>query len=249
VAVVGGGSSAQPWKVTFDGRRLLLKMRTAEDTLSSAIKTILSEESKAGARRIQENRLSGRRSTFGNRTPEGAPLGTRSAQLKRSIGFKVQTQRGRGVAELGTLKRTQALVYAAPHEFGATIRPVRKKWLAIPLPASLTPAGVQRWTPMEAKAGAGGKFDGTFVTEGFGGSLLIVGKLATARRKKDIGSLVALFVLKKSVKIPKRSFLAPEMVTWSGNIERRLGVALAHVLDINGALAKSGGGTGGDGAG
>lgn len=247
--MAGAASAAQPWKITFDGRRLLLKMHAAGDVLSQAISTILREESAAGARRIQENRLSGPRSTFGNRTPEGAPLGTRTAQLKRSIGFKVQIQRGRGVAELGTLKRTNALVYAAAHEFGATIRPVRKKWLAIPLPASLTPTGVQRWTPMEAKTGAGGKFDGTFVTEGFGGSLLIVGKLAGARHKADVGSIVALFVLKKSVKIPKRSFLAPEMAMWSGSIEQRLGVALAHVLDINNALAKGGGMTGGGGGG
>lgn len=237
-------TSASPWRVKFDGRRLLLKMNSADETLSAAIKAILTEESAKGARRIQENRLSGRRSMFGNRTPEGAPLGTRSAQLKRSIGFKVTTQRGRGVAELGTLKRTEALVYAAAHEFGATIRPVRKKWLTIPLPASLTPAGVQRWTAYEAKQGAGGKFDGTFVTEGFGGSLLIVGKLASARSKKDVGNLVALFVLKKSVKIPKRSFLAPEMKIWSEAIETRLGVALTHVLDTQGALAKGGPGGG-----
>jgi hypothetical protein len=75
------------------------------------------------------------------------------------------------------------------HEKGATIYPKRAKWLTVPLPAALNPNG----TPKKPTAR---DWQNTFVLKSKKGNLLIV-----QRNGKDI---TPLYVLKKSVTIPKR---------------------------------------------
>lgn len=78
---------------------------------------------------------------------------------------------------------------AAVHERGATITPKRAKYLTIPLPPALTGQGVP-------KRKSAREWQNTFVLKSKKGNLLIVQKVG-----KEI---VPLYVLKKSVTIPKR---------------------------------------------
>lgn len=79
---------------------------------------------------------------------------------------------------------------AAVHETGATIRAKNARYLTIPLPAALNPNG----TPKRPNARS---WPNTFVQQSRKGNLLIFQKQAN-------GQIVPLYVLKKSVKIPKR---------------------------------------------
>lgn len=79
---------------------------------------------------------------------------------------------------------------AAVHEKGATIHPKKAKYLTVPLPPALTSRGL----PKKPKAR---DWKDTFVLKSKRGNLLIV-------QKKQGGGLTPLYVLKKSVTIPKR---------------------------------------------
>ena len=71
-------------------------------------------------------------------------LKRRTGNLAASINSRVE-QRGRDiVGKVGTNK-----VYAAAQEYGATIKPMRAKFLAIPKPEGLTGTGVARYTPRQ----------------------------------------------------------------------------------------------------
>lgn len=79
--------------------------------------------------------------------------------------------------------------YLRTHEFGATIRAKRVKFLTIPLPAALNANG----TPKKMSAR---EWDRTFVRRSKKGNLIIF-----TRSGK---SLIPLYLLKKEVKIPPR---------------------------------------------
>lgn len=79
---------------------------------------------------------------------------------------------------------------AAVHERGAIIRPKKSKYLTIPLPAALDARGV----PLRPNARA---WKDAFIIRPKKGNLLIV-------RRSIGGGIVPLYVLKKSVRIPKR---------------------------------------------
>jgi len=79
---------------------------------------------------------------------------------------------------------------ASVHERGATIRPKRAKYLTVPLPPALTGRGLP-------KKPSARDWKNTFVLKSKKGNLLIV-------QKKGKNELTPLYVLKKSVTIPKR---------------------------------------------
>lgn len=79
---------------------------------------------------------------------------------------------------------------AAVHERGATIRPKRAKFLTVPLPGALNANG----TPKKPRAR---DWANTFILQSKKGNLLIMQKQAG-------GDLLPLYVLKKSVTIPRR---------------------------------------------
>ena len=72
-----------------------------------------------------------------------ARMRTRSGTLVRSIRAKVDGQ----TLTLAANASGADLVYASTQERGATVRPVNKKWLTVPVPGgpALTPAGVHRY--------------------------------------------------------------------------------------------------------
>jgi len=82
------------------------------------------------------------------------------------------------------------------------IRPVNKQYLAIPLPAAKTAAGVARGRPLDT-----GIFGKTFIAKSKAGNLIIFGKSVYQRGAKTgeaHGKIVPLFVLKKQVTVPVR---------------------------------------------
>ena len=113
----------------------------------------------------------------------------RTGALRRSYAYKLETPR-RDVTDIrvGVMKpgaEDKALEYAATHEFGATIKAKHSKFLAIPLDAAKTAAGVPRGGPRE--------FENTFfIKRDFGGLIM--------QRQAD-GRVVPLFVLKPEVTV------------------------------------------------
>ena len=81
-----------------------------------------------------------------------------------------------------------------------TIKPKRGKYLAIPLDAMKTKAGVARGGTAFAKQ----KFGKTFVQKSKKGNLIIFASKLKGRGKKRKSELIPLFVLKKSVTIKTR---------------------------------------------
>lgn len=84
-------------------------------------------------------------------------LRVRAGTLRRSIKGEVRTVRGSldVVVSAGRQRGGKALAYAQAQERGATIRPVRGRYLAIPLAGgpALTGAGVPRFTSPRDVAG------------------------------------------------------------------------------------------------
>lgn len=77
--------------------------------------------------------------------------GVRTGALVRSMAGKVRDITGGVEAVVSAGGRTGGadVPYARPHEDGATIRPKRGKFLAIPMPAAKTKAGVARGGPRD----------------------------------------------------------------------------------------------------
>lgn len=70
----------------------------------------------------------------------GARLGSRTGSLRRAAFAEVT---GSSLADL-TLRKGTTSKYGRIHELGGVIKPVRKKWLTIPLRAAYTKSGVSR---------------------------------------------------------------------------------------------------------
>lgn len=128
-------------------------------------------------------------------------LHRRTGTLARSFLFRVEGDR---ISNLQGVYFTN-LVYAGIHEFGGVIRPRRRKFLTIPLPAAKTAAGVAR--------GGARDFPNTFVRRGPSGNLIIY-------QKRPKGPPEPLFLLKREVRIPPRLNL---LAFW--NSQRRRHVA------------------------
>jgi hypothetical protein len=149
----------------------------AAPVLSRELKTFLEGVAEAMARR------------HGTAWPGGTSdrtLSRRSGRLIASIKESV-TVRGQRLADIeGGIG---GAVYLRTHEHGATIRPKKAKYLAIPLPEALNADG----TP---KLASPRQWKNTFVARSKNGNLLIF-----QRRGRHI---VPLYVLKREVKIRPR---------------------------------------------
>lgn len=128
-------------------------------------------------------------------------LHVRTGALKSSIQALPVTQTEHEI--IGKVVAGQKLKYAAVQEFGATIRPKKARFLAIPLRAAKTASGVARFAPRQAEAAG---YTGTFVSHG-----ILFGKQG--------GQAVPLFVLKRSVRIPARPYMRPALAVMRPKIE------------------------------
>ncbi len=92
--------------------------------------------------------------------------------------------------------------YARIQELGGTVRPVRKKWLTIPVGPALTPAGVAR--------GPARSFPGLVFRLVNPSLALLVGKAGKGKNAKE----VVYFVLRKSVRLIARLGFFPTWRAW-----------------------------------
>lgn len=125
----------------------------------------------------------------------GPVLKHRSGDLSRSVtigGVESNLQTRALSISIGS-----NIVYARIHETGGTILPRRGTYLAIPLSAAQTPTGKARFSPRNAPGP-------TFVARSKRGNLIIFQKLSS-------GGIRPLFVLKRSVVIPKRPIWEPSL--------------------------------------
>lgn len=124
----------------------------------------------------------------GQKLPKGdrtGKLAKRSGKLMRSLRGTVK---GSGDNSYGELTGSGLLEV---HEEGRTIRPKRKKYLAVPLPAALTTRG----TPKKRKPR---DWKNTFVAKSRKGNLLIF------QRMRGKGKIRPLYWLTTEVRIPAR---------------------------------------------
>lgn len=121
-------------------------------------------------------------------------LNVRTGLLRNSTTARAEFDARSGGVD--SLIRIRANVpYASTHEYGATITPKAGRYLAIPLPAAKTAAGVSRGSPRMFP-------DLFFVISSRGNPLL-------ARRDGD--GIVPMFALKERVTVPRRPFVAPAL--------------------------------------
>jgi hypothetical protein len=137
----------------------------------------------------------------------GKTLNVITGNLRRSLSSRV-IRGGNIVAAIGVIKGP-AMKYAAIHEFGGTIKPVKGQYLAIPLRAAKSGGGRPRFPggPREAAL----KYPDTFVLKRPGKNPLICATLRVKGKGKNAGKvkgILPLFVLVKSVTMPARHWLS-----------------------------------------
>lgn len=129
----------------------------------------------------------------------GDELHTRTGALKRSLAAKVT---GEGTPDLKLKLASGGVPYARLQEYGGIVRPVRAKFLAIPLEANKTAAGVARYPSPREFIAAHPKE--TFFLRS-GGTLLLMWKNPTAAAKRSSGTgrgAVPLWMFVRQVEIP-----------------------------------------------
>lgn len=140
----------------------------------------------------------------------GQVLKRRTARLADSIGYKVEEKGTSFIGGVGT-----PVVYSVIHETGGTIRAKNAKYLTIPLSDAMTPAGVVRKPARQ--------WADTFVRK-IRNNLFIF--------SKESGSPVPIFLLKKSVNIPKRPYIKPALQETKDKIFEMIGEAVKISVKI-----------------
>jgi hypothetical protein len=136
--------------------------------------------------------------------------GTTSDRLGRRIGTMTRSTRPLPVKMEGS-KVTGGLSFGAeyawthvgPSGSKVTIRPKNKKFLAIPLASAKTAAGVARGGPLS------GIWGPTFIDKG-----VIFGFSGGTKGSKS-AKPIPLFVLKRSVVVPRRIFPKEHLLDWA----------------------------------
>lgn len=148
-------------------------------------------------------------------------IARRSGALIRSINRFTKVIKERLIGIVGT-----NAVQMRALENGAVITPKRSKFLTIPLPESLTSAGVARWTAAELRASPErGGFSGTWISKSDAGNLVILGAEAGS------GKVRALFILKKKVVIPPKRPMAATVRETISEVEQMFARQLGAGLD------------------
>ena len=141
-------------------------------------------------------------------------LHVRTGALLNSVYKKVVLQGNTVIGEVGT----QGIPYARIHEFGGTILPVNKKFLAIPSEENRRPDGTPKITTQELMGGLGKSFimnNVIFLATAAGGS------------KSKYTKLTPMFYLKKSVTIPKRPYMQPAIAAKQDEILKNFGLFIS----------------------
>ena len=176
--------------------RVILKIDKLDEEVMGVIMRVFRRQSQSMANYIIIRHLTG---------------GTTSDRLARRTGTLAKSTRPRKVERKGkkvvggvVLGTEYAKVHVGEKGKVTTIRPRRAQFLAIPLSAAKTAAGVPRGRPRD--------FGNTFIQRSRRGNLLIF--------QKRLGSIVPLFALKKEVRIPARVHLEEVASAFAGRIAK-----------------------------
>lgn len=159
-----------------------------------------------------------RAEAFAKQNATGRPK-VRTGRLRNSL-------KGRPFA-LGDrigIKLSSNVIYAPTQEFGATIVPKAGQFLAVPLAAAKTGAGVTK-AEFDVPGGLR-QVPGLFVMR-TGGKAFIV-------RQKGEG-LEFLFVLKRSVRVPETAFMRRALQEVARDLPEKLASAAAEAISAEGA--------------
>lgn len=180
--------------------RLLKKLGSAAPRVWSFVAKVYAGRLAEAVHYARQRYLAGGTSSdrLANRTGHlraafGMKLVGRGPDLEGHIGYMVAQPLSQGA---------DALIYARIHEgwpdnrASTTIRPKRGKYLAIPLDAAKTPAGVAKGRPRD--------FPDTFVRRSRPGSLIIFQMLGNR-------TIQPLFLLESEIIVPARPALRPTM--------------------------------------
>jgi phage gpG-like protein len=148
-------------------------------------------------------------------TLSGQVLKVRSGRLRGSIQGVVDKSALIGAVGSGARIGAERVKYATIHVFGGVIKPKKGKYLAIPLRAAKTKSGAT----LRGNAIGPRDFQNTFVRRSKMGSLLIF--------QSKGKSIVPLFVLKRSVTIPRRDYIKAT----SEGVQREIGQIFKRSLD------------------
>jgi hypothetical protein len=136
---------------------------------------------------------------------------SRTGFLKKSIGYKVS---GSSFSDLELRVFSAGIKYANLQEYGGTIRPVNRKYLAIPIAGALGRRGIpKKSSPLDYPNG--------FFFKSSRGNLLFGQMVGKGKRKK----LELLYSLRKSVKIPPRFGFRKTWTELGGNRIKRIRAA------------------------
>lgn len=173
------------------------------ENLKKKIKKIFNINSAEMQRYLREQRLTGGTSD--------TQLGVRSGQLRGSVRIIGAHEEGTSIKAGVSVGTVYARVHVGPKGQQTTIRPKHGQYLAIPLEAAKTAAGVARGSPRY------GPWTETFVARSKKGNLIIFGKKLSYQGVKVGGvrvkglairrvgqNIIPLFVLKREVTIKAR---------------------------------------------
>lgn len=188
-------------KITVDEKQLVRALATVPDALTRELRDALEKILRRFEREFVSTRLSGR-----------PGLQRRSGNLARSW---VREVRGRRLKDLQARFATR-VKYAPIHEFGGIIRPVRAKFLAIPLSDSR----------VKGTADSPRDYPDGFFLRSKGGNLLF--------GVSEGDRFVPLFVLKREVRIPARMGLLDLWEAKRAGITDQLNDAVRRALSRSG---------------
>ncbi len=181
--------------------KVLQTLKDIPDKVLKRARQIIDVNSRVLQRYVRTEKLTG--GTTSDR------LKVRSGKLRASalpIKAEIMEDRVEGGVSFGT---QYARVHIGPKGQETIIRPKNAKFLAIPLPAAMTGAGVSRGSPRQ------GPWGESFVKE-TDGKLIVFGKMQISKGKRSgelRNQIVPLFLLLKSVKIKAR--VHPEdLISW-----------------------------------
>lgn len=161
-------------------QRISVYLERLDEKIWRAAKAVVARQSKAMTKYVIARHLTG--GTSKDR------LAVRTGHLRRTTKAKPVKEEKGAIVGGTSFGAKYARVHVGPRGKKTTITPKRAKYLAIPLAAAKTPAGVARGGPRD--------FPDTFVFRSKAGNLII------GQRRRD--RVVPLFVLKKRVTIPTR---------------------------------------------
>ena len=148
----------------------------------------------------------------------GQPLNVRSGRLRASVQSEVKESEEGWDLALRAGGGARDVRYARIHELGGVIRPVNAKFLAIPLPIARTAAGVSRYaSPRHVPVPL------RFARSRGGNPLLVESSGRNAGRP--------WYVLRKSVRMPARPYLAPALAQVEPVLSDRRQALLARAIE------------------